>query len=92
MEKKQKKIANGIEPWTTPKQLLGEDHVTAKSILETWYGEKSPNPFVDHMSSFKAPALRSNGHETSLVGHHVGKEWTLHGTDSVHESMEVSHS
>ena len=40
LEKKIKENVEGIEHWITPEQLLGEDHVTVKSKLETRYGEK----------------------------------------------------
>ena len=69
LEKNIKKPFDGIEPWATQEKMLGEGHVMVKSISKTRYGVKSLNPFVDDMSSFKNPTLRSYGTRTYLVGH-----------------------
>lgn len=92
LEENFKKPAEGIEPWTTPEQLLGEDNVTVKDKSETRSGVKSLNPFVDDMSSFETPTLRSDGQGTFLVGHQVGKECTLRGAELLHEALEVAQS
>lgn len=88
LEENFKKSAEGIEPWTTPEQLLGE----VKGKSETGSGAESPIAFDDHMSPFDTPALSSDGQGTFLVRHQVEKECTLHGTELLHEALEVVQS
>lgn len=92
LEEDFKKPAEGIEPWTTPEQLLGEDNVTVKAKSETGSGTKSLIAFDDDTSSFETPALSSDGQGISLAGHQVEKECTLHGTELLHEALEVAQS